>query len=218
MNVTKLKGTLSEFPQASSGTCRAVEIATGKTKRIRFEIDPHASDDRGLMVEVSYTLDKDPLRGAEPLARTASRFLEQDSLAREVRLPIKLVCTRPHFGGVRWWFSCPLQTGSGGVCARRVQKLWLPPGQMYYGCSVCYGLTHKSSLECHDFDGLCRLVTAGVSEEETARLGKAAFKSLVSYKKVEKRKRRERTKSLVELFDGFCGEGPGPRRPKRDRL
>lgn len=59
---------------------------------------------------------------------------------------ILLVTTRPHFGGVRWWFRCPL-TRNGVPCFRRVQKLYMPPGNSYYGCRHCYDLTYTSSQE-----------------------------------------------------------------------
>lgn len=51
-----------------------------------------------------------------------------------------------HFGGVRWWFTCPLTT-NGRVCNRRVGKLYLPPGGGYYGCRHCHDLTYRSSQE-----------------------------------------------------------------------
>jgi hypothetical protein len=40
---------------------------------------------------------------------------------------LRLVTTRPRFGGVRWWFVCPL-SARGVPCGRRVGKLYLPPG------------------------------------------------------------------------------------------
>jgi hypothetical protein len=35
---------------------------------------------------------------------------------------VGLQATRPHLGGMRWWFTCPLIT-DGRPCGRRVQKL-----------------------------------------------------------------------------------------------
>jgi hypothetical protein len=46
--------------------------------------------------------------------------------------------TRTHFGGRRWWFSCPWCTG-------RVGKLYLVPGDKHYRCRSCHNLTY----ECH---------------------------------------------------------------------
>lgn len=58
-----------------------------------------------------------------------------------------------HFGGVRWWFTCPL-TLSGVRCYRRVGKLCLPPGAVYFGCRHCHHLTYRSCQESHVYDGL----------------------------------------------------------------
>ena len=57
-----------------------------------------------------------------------------------------LQTTRPNFGGLRWWFICPLSVNHQ-VCLRRVAKLYLPPGGRYYGCRYCYNLTYKSCQE-----------------------------------------------------------------------
>lgn len=59
---------------------------------------------------------------------------------------VLLTITRPHFGGVRWWFICPLKV-NGRPCRRRVAKLYLPPGAGYFGCRHCYKLTYRSSQE-----------------------------------------------------------------------
>ena len=59
---------------------------------------------------------------------------------------VPLVTTRPHFGGLRWWFLCPLSHNEQ-PCLRRVGKLYLPSGGRYYGCRQCYDLTYTSSQE-----------------------------------------------------------------------
>jgi hypothetical protein len=61
---------------------------------------------------------------------------------------IQLVSTIPHFGGVRWWFICPLSV-KGVSCRRRVRKLYRPRGATYFGCRTCYNLTYKSA-QAHD--------------------------------------------------------------------
>jgi len=49
-----------------------------------------------------------------------------------------LVRTRPHFGGVRWWFRCR--------CGLRVGRLYLPPsGGPTFACRTCHALTYRSS-------------------------------------------------------------------------
>ena len=61
---------------------------------------------------------------------------------------VPIMTTRPHFGGVRWWFICPL-VSDGGECWRRVRKIYLPPGGRYFGCRACYKLTYES-VRSHD--------------------------------------------------------------------
>ena len=62
---------------------------------------------------------------------------------------VRLTITRPNFGGVRWWFVCPLVRADGGP-PRRVAKLYLPPGQIYFGSRDAHGLTYASCQESHD--------------------------------------------------------------------
>jgi hypothetical protein len=46
---------------------------------------------------------------------------------------VSLITTRPHFGGLRWWFLCPLSV-EGRPCCRRVGKLYLPPAGRHFAC------------------------------------------------------------------------------------
>jgi hypothetical protein len=62
--------------------------------------------------------------------------------------PIPVVTSQPYFGGVRWWFICPL-TFDGAACQRRVRKLYLPSGGRYFGCRTCYNLTYET-VRTHD--------------------------------------------------------------------
>jgi hypothetical protein len=61
---------------------------------------------------------------------------------------VRLTTTRPPFGGLRWWFVCPLVKG-GVACGRRVCKLYLPPDARYFGCRRCHELTY-TSCQTHD--------------------------------------------------------------------
>jgi hypothetical protein len=64
---------------------------------------------------------------------------------------IRLTTTQPRFGGLRWWFVCPL-IANGNPCGRRVGKLYLPPGGRYFGCRHCHELTYTSCQESHKYD------------------------------------------------------------------
>jgi hypothetical protein len=70
---------------------------------------------------------------------------------------IGLVTTRPRFGGLRWWFICPLVV-NGRSCGRRVVKLYLPPGRRYFGCRHCYDLTYTSCQESRKYDSAFRFL------------------------------------------------------------
>jgi len=61
---------------------------------------------------------------------------------------IWITTTKPHFGGLRYWFKCPV-VRDGATCARRVGRLYLPPGCTVFGCRNCYDLTHESA-QTHD--------------------------------------------------------------------
>lgn len=80
--------------------------------------------------------------------------------SEDVRIQVRLQTTPTHFGGERWWFTCPLIVG-GVACNRRVGKLHLPPGAKYFGCRTCHGLTYRSSQQAHQAEriwgrlGLC---------------------------------------------------------------
>jgi hypothetical protein len=70
-----------------------------------------------------------------------------------VRIPVDLESTPTQFGGQRWWFTCPLIV-CGAPCIRRVGKLYLPPGERYFGCRKCHDLTYRSCQEAHQEERL----------------------------------------------------------------
>ena len=59
---------------------------------------------------------------------------------------ITLANTPCHFGGVRYWFICPLSL-NGVYCGRRVGTLYLAPGGKFFGCRHCYNLSYESRNE-----------------------------------------------------------------------
>jgi hypothetical protein len=72
---------------------------------------------------------------------------------------IRLTTTAMPWGGVHWWFTCPL-SHHGRACQRRCWKLYLPPGARYFGCRSCYNLTYASSQEAHKYDEIYGLLAA----------------------------------------------------------
>jgi hypothetical protein len=61
---------------------------------------------------------------------------------QEFDYPVTLTTTPLPWGGMRFWFECPLRG-----CGRRVGCLYLPPGGKYFGCRHCYNLTYESRQE-----------------------------------------------------------------------
>jgi hypothetical protein len=87
---------------------------------------------------VDYTLAVGPGGGTLRLAYRVA------GTGEPLTYPVRLVTTPCHFGGVRWWFVCPLSTG-GVACGRRVRKLYR--AGRYFGCRRCLGLTYASTQE-----------------------------------------------------------------------
>jgi hypothetical protein len=103
----------------------------------------HSGEEHSISYEVN-TLDQAPpsVRLSYTLTQAATK--ERESLDYR----FVLTTTRPRFGGLRWWFVCPLILG-GRPCGRRVGKLYLPPGARYFGCRHCHELTY-TSVQTHD--------------------------------------------------------------------
>jgi len=59
---------------------------------------------------------------------------------------INLTTTPCHFGGVRYWFICPLSV-NGVYCGRRVGSLYLASSGNYFGCRHCFELSYESRNE-----------------------------------------------------------------------
>ena len=100
---------------------------------------------------------------------------------------IELESTPCHFGGVRWWFICPLWK-NGVHCGRRVGKLYLPGNGTYFGCRHCHNLTYRSCKE-HDsrMSALAKLPPGELAKLLRSNDPKAARYSLKTlFKKFDK--------------------------------
>ena len=75
--------------------------------------------------------------------------------AEDIEIPVQMQSTPTHFGGERWWFTCPLIV-NGVECGRRVGKLYLPGGAKYFGCRNCHRLTYRSCQESHSEERAAR--------------------------------------------------------------
>jgi len=80
------------------------------------------------------------------LQYTVSRMGWED---RVLNYSIELYTTKPHFGGVRWWFICPNEE-----CEKMVTKLYQPSGAYYFLCRKCNNLTYQSCRDSGKYDSL----------------------------------------------------------------
>ncbi len=80
------------------------------------------------------------LRGTTGLAI----FIPAQDVSVDARIDtqtIAVLTTRPHFGGLRYWFKCG--------CGRRVGRLYLPQEQRVFKCRHCFRITYRSA-QTHD--------------------------------------------------------------------
>ncbi len=135
-----------------------------------------------------------------PLLRLYYAVKGRWGLEHPIEQIVPLQITRPNFGGVRWWFSCP-HVVDGEECGRRVGKLYRPPGSQYFSCRHCLDLTYGSCQKSHRYDGLFALV-AGEASGEAFEAVKRAF----SYQSTEARRRREEpSPNLLDAFEEMFG-------------
>ncbi len=80
------------------------------------------------------------------LTYTATHFSEKTNCEYSVALDT----TPCNYGGLRWWFLCPLLR-NGRPCQRRCRFLYLPFGADYFGCRECYDLAYESQQKSGSF-------------------------------------------------------------------
>jgi hypothetical protein len=57
---------------------------------------------------------------------------------------VRLIATRCNYGGVRWWFECPLYK-NGRWCGKRVGVLY--GASKYFGCRYCMEVAYQAQFE-----------------------------------------------------------------------
>jgi hypothetical protein len=88
----------------------------------------------------------------KPFIRLTYSSKTENEEGQSVDYCVALATTRPMFGGLRWWFICPLIVNKQ-PCNRRVGNLYLPSGSTYFGCRRCHELTYASCQKGHRATG-----------------------------------------------------------------
>lgn len=82
----------------------------------------------------------------KPFMRLIYSTAKDSEQKREFDYNVSIVSTPCNFKGKRFWFICPL-VKDNSPCGRKVSKLYMPPGSLYFGCRKCHDLTYSASQE-----------------------------------------------------------------------
>jgi hypothetical protein len=80
----------------------------------------------------------------DPYVRLIYAVTDREGNRTDYDYEVSLVTTPCNFGGVRYWFCCPL-------CHRRVGVLYLAPGDVRFRCRHCNNLSYHSRNESSPF-------------------------------------------------------------------
>jgi len=67
---------------------------------------------------------------------------DTDQKKESINNYISIIKTPCNYGGKRHWFLCPF-------CSRKALKLYLSPGNNYFGCRKCLQLSYRSQKSNH---------------------------------------------------------------------
>jgi hypothetical protein len=96
----------------------------------------------------------------EPIAILLRHKLTSWMREGEVTTSIIHLTTTPlPWGGVRYWFTCPVKG-----CGKRVGCLYLPPGYLYFACRHCYDLTYRSCQEQNSLLNRWKHIAANIQD------------------------------------------------------
>lgn len=104
-------------------------------------------------LRVNYEFDLRQDTGYRPELRISYAIKEVEN-KKDIGYPIYLYESVLHFGGIRYWFACPLYRGQE-QCARRVGTLYF--NGRYFGCRHCLDLTYQSKSANYSSSGSVRL-------------------------------------------------------------
>lgn len=121
------------------------------------------------------------------------RFRRGGEGGEDVVQRINLVCTRPNFGGLRWWMTCPYKHVRAG-------KLYLPPGGDRFASRKAWRLAYQSQRSAQRdraFDALFRL--------QRKLGGREGWEEPIRRPKGMWRRTFERYEQRYWELDGICG-------------
>lgn len=95
--------------------------------------------------EIGYYFSQDP---QPSFTLHYTRIAAATGERQDIYYKISMATTTCRFGGLRYWFLCPVPK-VGHPCHRRVVDLYLPPVAARFGCRWCHKLTYRSVQE-HD--------------------------------------------------------------------
>ena len=101
--------------------------------------------------------------GDEKYVRFFYTITRHDGEKKQMDYKISLTTTPCNYGGLRYWYICPLSV-NGRYCGRRVGTLY--NGGDYYGCRHCYNLTYNS----RNLSGVSKVAGQVISMPELDKL------------------------------------------------
>ncbi len=123
-----------------SGWCKRIEIwwlLKGVNIRCGTFISKDVSWERGGSISLYVSISDYEKYARFVYMQTDNSTGEKESFDYKV----SIIETQCNFGGVRYWFECPLYKNNKH-CGRRVGVLY--KGGNYFGCRHCYDLTYSS--------------------------------------------------------------------------
>jgi hypothetical protein len=98
----------------------------------------------------SVSIARDDVDGVPALVEFGYNFTNESGKKRHIAFDVRIDSTRCHFGGVRYWFRCPLVT-KGVLCGNRCRCVYATPDGTCFGCRECNRLTYESRRRHRDW-------------------------------------------------------------------
>ena len=103
---------------------------------------------------------------------------------------VTLTTTECHFGGVRFWFVCPM-------CMSRVGGLYLPPGAVLFACRNCCDLSYQSR-------NVCRITALGIASRKAEKLRSELKRWTYRGRPTRKVRRLQRLEQKTNVLAGYA--------------